>query len=378
MRIISRQLTKEILLATLFVLVVLVALFAFFDLIGQLDKVGVGRRSMATALTLTALILPQRIYEVMPLAALLAAVYVLSRWAHSSEFTVLRVAGMSPQNMVRVLMIPGAILMIATYAVGEFAVPAAERSYAEVRTAGADITARGYESGVWIRDVEQKEGSAGTDRYINVRSLKSGNLGQTGGWRIFEFDGAGRIKFVIEAKSASYDEDRHGWQLRNAVRYAYPIISRGDNRPTSDRVERQTIKSYFFATSVTPDMLGVMTVKPDTMSMRDLSTYIDHLNRNNQDTDRYEITLWNKVFYPLAVLVMLAVAMPFAYVNARAGGMAIKIFVGVIIGVAFYALNNVFSFLGTVNTWSPIAVSVTPSAAMFAAAAAFMYYMEKR
>ena len=219
MRIISRQLTKEILLATLFVLVVLVALFAFFDLIGQLDKVGVGRRSMGTALTLTALVLPQRIYEVMPLAALLAAVYVLSRWAHSSEFTVLRVAGMSPQNMVKVLMIPGILLMIATYAVGEFAVPAAERTYAAVRTAGAEITARGYESGVWIRDVDQRKGGTGNDRYINVRSLKSSNLGQTGSWRIFEFDSAGRIKFVIGARNATLVQALQGGEVRRGGAY---------------------------------------------------------------------------------------------------------------------------------------------------------------
>lgn len=375
MRIISRQFTKEILLATAFVLVVLVALFAFFDLIAQLDNVGAGR-PMSTALKLTALVLPERVYEVMPLAALLAAVYVLSRWAHSSEFTVLRVAGMSSLDMAKVLLIPGIILMLVTYAVGEFAVPAAERAWTEVRTSGANITARGYESGVWIRDVD-KSGS-GTDRYINVRSLKSSNLAQTGRWRVFEFDMTGRIKYVIEAKSASYDQAKQGWNLRSAVRYTYPIISRDNNRPTSDRVLREPMKTFFFATSVTPDMLGVMTVKPETMSMRDLDTYVNHLKRNNQDTDRYEVTFWNKVFYPLAVLVMLAVAMPFAYVNARSGGVAIKIFAGVIIGVAFYALNNVFSFLGTVNTWSPIVVSVMPSAVMLAAAAVLMRYVEKR
>ena len=114
MRVITKQLTKEILLSTAFLLVALVALFAFFDLIGQLDDVGSGR-TMKQAFTLTALTLPSRIYEVMPLAALLASVFVMSRWAANSEFTVLRVAGLSPVSLATSLLLPGLILVALTY-----------------------------------------------------------------------------------------------------------------------------------------------------------------------------------------------------------------------------------------------------------------------
>ena len=92
MRVITRQLAKEILFSSGFVLIALVALFAFFDLVGQLDDVADGRTIMQ-AFTLTAFTLPARIYEVMPLAALLASVYTMSRWAATSEFTCLREIG---------------------------------------------------------------------------------------------------------------------------------------------------------------------------------------------------------------------------------------------------------------------------------------------
>ena len=69
MRVITRQLAKEILFSSGFVLIALVALFAFFDLVGQLDDVADGRTIMQ-AFTLTAFTLPARIYEVMPLAGL--------------------------------------------------------------------------------------------------------------------------------------------------------------------------------------------------------------------------------------------------------------------------------------------------------------------
>ena len=83
MKVITRQFTKEILLATSFVLMALVALFAFFELINQLEDVGKDY-TIGTAFLLTALTLPARIYEVMPLAVLLVLVKRgLRRGVHS-------------------------------------------------------------------------------------------------------------------------------------------------------------------------------------------------------------------------------------------------------------------------------------------------------
>ena len=70
--------------------------------------------------------------------------------------------------------------------------------------------------------------------------------------------------------------------------------------------------------------------------------------------------------------------MPFAYMNARSGGLAIKMFVGVMIGIVFYALNNLFSYLGVLNTWSPIVVSLVPTVSMLIMAAVAMFLVERR
>ena len=72
MKILTRHLSKEILLATTFVLVALVALIAFFDLVSQARDIG-NRYSISMALFLTMLKLPSRLYEVMPIAVLLGA-----------------------------------------------------------------------------------------------------------------------------------------------------------------------------------------------------------------------------------------------------------------------------------------------------------------
>ena len=379
MRVITRQFTKEVLLSALFVLVGLVALFAFFDLIGQLDDVG-RNRTMFQAILLTLLSLPERIYEVMPLAALLASVYIMSRWAATSEFTVLRVAGMSPVSLAKSLLIPGIILVACTYLFGEFLAPPAARYTTEVKAMGshrATLNVRGYNSGVWIRDVFESQNGEKISRYINVKSLLAGKTGETGGWRLFEIDADGRLRLLIQSESATFVQGE-GWRLHQVLRTEYPVIDRSETEPIDKRVVVKPMDDFLLKSSLGPDILGVMTVKPEKMSMRDLNRYITHLKKNNQKSAQYEVAFWNKVFYPLATLVMLALAMPFAYMNARSGGMAIKMFVGVILGIAFYAMNNVFSYLGVLNTWPPIAVCLFPTLVMMVIAGVALAFVERR
>ena len=80
----------------------------------------------------------------------------------------------------------------------------------------------------------------------------------------------------------------------------------------------------------------------------------------------------------MAVFVMLAVAMPFACLSGRSGGVSIRIFAGLMIGISFYALNNIFAFMGVLNTWHPMVVAVVPTAVMLLFAAAAMWVVERR
>jgi lipopolysaccharide export system permease protein len=102
-----------------------------------------------------------------------------------------------------------------------------------------------------------------------------------------------------------------------------------------------------------------------------------HLEENRQRTDRYEIALWTKLLYPLAVFVMMALALPFAYLQARSGGLSLKIFIGIMIGVSFQLLNSLFSHIGLLNTWPPFMTAITPSALFLLAAIGALLWVER-
>ena len=365
MKVITKRFLIEILLSSFFVLIALISLFAFFDLVGQLDDVG-RNRTILEALLLTSLTLPGRVYEVMPLAALLAGIYTMSRWASNSEYTILRVAGLSPLRFASMLLIPGVILVLLTYFFGEVVSPPAQRYALEVKTLATKqdaITPRGFDSGVWLRDVALN-GNDPVTRYINVKYVRADNRHETGPWQLFEYDAQGALHRQITADSATYVADR-GWVLNNVVRITYPEISRDESSRPLGQVVRDVLPELTFKSNLGPNIFGVLTTRPDEMAMLDLGRYIDHLKKNHQVTDQLEITFWQKAFYPLATFVMLALAMPFAYMNARTGGVALRIFMGVMIGIVFYVMNNVFAFLGVLTTWSPIVMSLIPTAVSY-------------
>lgn len=379
MKVLTRYVAKEVLIATLFVLVALVALIAFFDLVSQARNIG-NRYSISMALFLTMLKLPSRLYEVMPIAALLGAVYTMSRLASNSEFTIMRVAGLSPFRLAGMMTVPALILIAMTYCLGEWLTPAADmmRNDMDNILFNRKLSARGYSSGVWVKDNVKEQQNAGqaTVRFVNVHNLIAGEHSRTGAWRVFEFDKDGSLIRVLHAPEANYISGR-GWHLKDAKVETLPKITH-DETPMVEKSSARKDVDLMLPSEMRPEILGVLTIKPERMGISDLWQYIAHLKETRQTSDRYQVALWSKVFYPLSIFVMLAVAMPFAYLNTRSGGVSIKIFAGLMIGISFYALNNIFSFLGVLNTWHPMVVAVVPTSVMLICAAVALWLLERR
>ena len=378
MRTLHRYLWREISLATLFVLFALLALFMFFDMVQQLDEIGRRGFQLRHAFSYVALTLPSRTYELVPIATLIGTIYALSKLAANSEFTIMRVSGMSTRRLLNSLLVIGMAFVVLTYALGEFVSPPAEKLAQRVRlkATGSQISVRDFRSGVWVRDVlKDPAGGVEAFRFINVQKVSPD--GGTGDWRIIEFSRDYRLRSITTAESGTYAPNR-GWMLAKVVETRLPQLATGSTAQTSagTRVIRE--ESRMWRSELRPDIFGVMMVEPERMAGWDLAQYIQHLSENRQQTEVYEIAFWSKLFYPWAVLVMMALALPFAYLHVRAGGLSLKIFTGVMIGVAFYGLNKLFAHLGLLNTWPPIVVAALPSLVVLALAMSALYWLERR
>lgn len=357
MRLYKRYLFREISAAVLLVLVAFIALFSFFDLIGELRDIGKGNYQFQHAMGYILLRVPGRIYELMPIAVLIGALYALSNLARHSEITVLRASGLSTGGLLLTLMQLAAIFGLLTLLVGEALAPPAERAARQLRlSAVGKLIASEFRTGLWVKD---------DMTFVNVRAVTPD--AQLRSVRIYEFDKSARLVSVSEAGEGEYLPPA-SWKLRNVVR----------TELDGDRGRVSTQEEVIWKSALNPDILSVLLVKPESMSLLHLTSYIKHLRDNKQKTQRYEIAQWKKAVYPVAVLVMIALALPFGYTHNRVAGVSLKIFTGVMIGILFHMLNGLFSNLGAINSWPAFTSAAAPSLMFMLAAAGMLWWVERR
>ena len=375
MSVLQRYFAKEIFRAVLFVMVSLLALFSFFDLTSELQVVNQGGYRLQHALLYVLLGMPGYLYEFMPIAVLIGTIYVMAQYASNSEFTIMRAAGMSSLKAGGMLIKIGLVFILVTFVFGEVLSPISTKLAKKVKTTalGATITQE-FRTGLWTKDLVRENGLKGNvigSRFLNVKEILPNR--SLVGVKVFEFDNQFNLTREIIAANAEY-VGKNIWRLSAVNETSFP---RSLNSAELSAVSSVNSQSKDIVSEITPDILSVLFLDPDRMSAYDLAAYTQHLIDNKQDSERYAIALWKKITYPFAVLVMMALALPFAYLHARSGGISLKIFTGIMIGMVFYLINSLFSHLGLLNTWPAPVTAVVPSLLFLMLAMVSLRYVER-
>jgi lipopolysaccharide export system permease protein len=96
------------------------------------------------------------------------------------------------------------------------------------------------------------------------------------------------------------------------------------------------------------------------MSIMSLFRFINHLQDNQQDSQNYQLALWKKIVYPFTIFVMFCLALPFGYLHARSGGISLKVFGGIILGISFILFKTLFSHIGLLIAWPSLFTAILP------------------
>ena len=379
MTVLQRYFGKEIVRAVLFVLVAFLALFAFFDLINELPSVGRGAYKIQHAFLYILLGLPGYTYELMPIAALIGTIYVLAQFAANSEFTIMRVSSLSTVQTAIMLIKIGVLFLLMTFVFGEVVAPLSTEFAERLKQQTQGVVAKEFRSGLWTKDVIKASDGSGAvvgTRFMNVHELQPN--GKLLGVKMYQFDRDLRLVSLIVADSAVY-QGNGKWLLDQVAdtHFALSVFDLSTLPDATSGVSTTRAASMPFTSEITPDLLSVTAADPDRMSAFDLATYTRHLAENKQVTQRYDIAFWKKIVYPFAVFVMMALALPFAYLHARSGGVSLKIFIGIMIGVSFKLINSLFSHIGLLNTWPPLATAAAPSVLFLAIALTGLWWVER-
>ena len=356
MTVISRYIRREVYTATGLVVLALLGLFALFDLIGELDQLGESGYRLRDMFVFVALNLPGHLYQVLPVAALIGTTFALTHLAQQSEYAVMRASGVSAAQLALVLARAGLVIALVGAAIGEWVAPEAERSAQALRLqAKSALIAQEFRSGLWVKD---------ENSFINVREVAPDS--RLLGLKVYEFDQRWVLQRIWLAAVGEYEGDSQ-WRLTDIVETRFT----GEGTTVGRQPETR------WRSALTPDLLSVLLVLPDQMSATSLWQYVQHLRENKQAAGRYEIALWRRVLYPAGIVVMLVLALPFAQQSRRASA-GPRVFVGIMLGLAFYFASTLAAHAGWLYEWPPLLAAVLAPLTFLAIAIALIGWLERR
>lgn len=338
MNIIDRHIGRTILYSTGVVLTVLLGLFTFFEFVDRLGDLGKANFGLFEAVKFVALTLPRKIYELFPMAALLGTMLGLSSLAIDSELIAMRAAGVSLLRIVGAALKVGLLFAVISSVIGEFVAPASEALAQRGRAAAMHVGIQQYNDSIWLRDGES---------FINISEVQPNlDLSRVS---IYYFDHNDRLVRQTYAERARYiDGDWHLYNVNETDIHA-------------GRVLTHHLDTASWQSVLDPTVLAVFAVKPESLSMWNLYRYIRHLDRNKQETRRYELAFWYKVIAPFTTAVMVVLAVPFVFAQPRSTGMGLRLFVGIMLGLSFFVLNRGFGYFNILHGLPPFLGAAVPA-----------------
>lgn len=339
MNTLDRYIGKTILgtiFATLFLLVGLSAIIKFVE---QFRMVGKGSYDGLQAAYYTLLSLPKDVETFFPMAVLLGTLIALGNLASRSELVVMQSSGFSRLKIGFAVMKTALPLVILTMIVGEWGAPQTEQYARDMRAkALSGGTIASVKNAVWAKD--------GKDFVYIKRVTDESELQDI---YIYHFDENRQLEQITHADSAFYINSE--WTLNNANT---SVIQ-------DDKVEVVSKLKQIWQTNLTPDKLGLVSMRPTSLSISGLFNYISFLKQTGQDSRKFELTYWRKIFQPISVAVMMLLALSFIFGPLRSVTAGARIVTGIGFGFLFYVVNEIFGPLSLVYSVPPLVGALIPS-----------------
>jgi lipopolysaccharide export system permease protein len=327
--ILDRYIARHVIGGIFIVLLVLVGLFTFFSFIEEVDDIGKASYGLQQAISYVLWQIPLQIYELFPTSALLGSLIALGTLANNSELTVMRAAGMSIIRIAFSVLKVGLLLTLFAMFIGETLAPYGEQQARVMRSlAQSDQDRMVFQTryGFWARD--------GAD-FINIRAiLPDGGFSDISLYRL-QLDNL-RPEMLIRARTAYYENKQ--WVLHDVTRTTF----------TETGVQREFLPHLAWTALLSPDLVRMVVIRPNKLSSAGLYSYIDYLRHSGQQTQRYELALWQRLSYPLVGITMILLAIPFVFGSLRSVTVGQRIMVGALLGIGFHMLNQAAANMGLV------------------------------
>ncbi|WP_348261703.1 LPS export ABC transporter permease LptG [Telmatobacter sp. DSM 110680] len=333
-----------VLVLTSFVMLMLV--FTFFELVGDIIRNHIALGTVGDYLFNLA---PSMVYQITPLAVLIAALVTFGVLNRHSEIVAMKATGISLYRLVVPIVSISAVLAICLFMFDDYYLPSANRRQEALRS-----TIKGRPPQTFLHP-EQKwmfgQSRPGEQGHIFYYQFFDADDDAFVNLSIFEFNPSTfALSRRIFASRAVWDERTETWRFHNGwVRNIEGNNSEYSEFTSTSFAEIQEDPGYFKKENL----------QSQEMNFSQLDGYIRDLRQSGFDTMRLRVALWHKLAYPLIAIVMAVLAIPFALSMGRRGSLT-GIAVAISVALAYWVVDGLFSAMGNVNylpaalaAWSP-------------------------
>jgi lipopolysaccharide export system permease protein len=354
MSVLDRYIVRTVLGAVALVMLVLLILGGLLVFFSQQGDIGIGHYTVADALWYTVLNLPQQVYELLPITALIGSLLGFGQLARGSEITVIRATGMSVARLAGTALFAAAILIAFEGLLGEFVAPQLQEA-ANQQKAFSQFNSVGFGggAGAWVRD---------GDLILNV-ARQSGSR-RFVGMQVFELSPQHTLLSIGRAASATAVGHRK-WRLGGYT----------ESRFGADGVTASPPGQKMLQSNVTAGFLGLAVQDPEQLTLRALWQVIDYFHTNSLDARQYLFAFCSKIARTVAIAFSVLLAIPFILGSMRSAGAGTRAMLGLVIGIAFFLLQRliesgtiVFNLDPVILAWLPTALLATATLLLLARA----------
>lgn len=338
MKILDRYIAKTVIASTAFVVLVLLGIQSFLELVQQFRHIGQARYNVLDALLYVPMQLPAQLYQLFPMAGFLGCLIGLGRLSTSSQLIVMRASGISIARIAGSVLKAAILMIVLVTAIGEWVGPKWQQAASAMRRNALQTDDNTLKS-TWIREnntftrvgtITKNNTIANITRYqfdhqnhlINASFAKTGRLEKNGQWRLYDLTNTLFLK-------------------------------------DHTRVQQQSEKTVNLL--LKPNLQVQIETDPTMQSFFDLQRAIGYRKTIGLSANQLIYILWQRLLQPITSLIMICLGVPFVFGSLRSSTMGVKVMTGVVVGFAFYMMNQLFGPVTLVYQYPPILAAVTPT-----------------
>ncbi|MHB8525400.1 MAG: LptF/LptG family permease [Candidatus Acidiferrales bacterium] len=318
--------------------------FTLFDLLGDISR---NHISVFTVANYFLHLLPMMVYQLLPLAALVATLITLGVLAKNNEVTAFKACGVSLFRLALPLILAGLLLAGSMFLLDDTFLP-----YANQRQDALHDQIKGRPAQTYFAPAHQW--IFGEHDKIYNYQLFDPDHNLFGGLNVFELNPSNfQVRRRVYASRATWEPALNSWVLEAGwVRdFNGPVITRYAPFRVASLQELSEPPSYF-KREVFPYYQ---------MNWWQLRKYIRGLQKAGFDTSRLSVEWHKKFAFPLITAIIMFLGIPFAFLVGTRGAMGgLALAVG--IGIVYWATAALFEAMGAVGQLPPFLAAWAPDA----------------